>query len=197
MKQSAETKGLTKWMISGAAIGALTMYLADPGSGRRRRAMAKDKVYKMRSSIAKSGDQLDVAFRDLRNRTQGLGAQVKGLLSSRNKQDDDPVVTVRIREKLGRTVSHPRAVHVQVSNGFVRLTGSVPSQEKEVLIETVRHVRGVQHVEEHLEISEQPTPLAESHEQPLVSALERGWRPRTRALVATGASALSVYGLNR
>jgi uncharacterized membrane protein/gas vesicle protein len=197
MKQNAETKGFAKWMLSGAAIGALTMYLADPGSGRRRRAMAKDKMYKIRRSAAKSGDQLEVAFRDLRNRTQGLGAQAKSLLSSRNKQDDDPVVAARIREKLGRTVSHPRAIHVDVSNGFVRLTGSVPSQEKEVLLEAVRHVRGVQHVEEHLEISEQPSPLAESYEHPLTSALEHGWRPRTRAVIGTGASALSMYGLTR
>jgi uncharacterized membrane protein/gas vesicle protein len=197
MKQNAETKGFTKWMLSGAAIGALTMYLADPVSGRRRRAMAKDKMYKIRRSAAKSGDQLEVAFRDLRNRTQGLGAQAKSLLSSRNEQDDDPAVTARIREKLGRTVSHPRAIHVEVNNGFVRLTGSVPSQEKKVLLETVHHVRGVQHVEEHLEISEQPGALAESYEHPLASALVRRWRPRTRALVATGASALSMYGWTR
>jgi hypothetical protein len=125
MKQKAETAGFTKWMLSSAAVGALATYLTDPGHGRRRRALARDKIFKIRSGVAKSRNQVDVALRDLRNRTQGLGVQAKSLLGSSGKQDDDHVVTARVREKLGpyRAARQPHR-HKKGSRRFVvRLSG--------------------------------------------------------------------------
>jgi hypothetical protein len=56
-------------MITGAGLGAGLMYLSDPVMGKRRRAVARDKLVRARHEI---DDALDVTTRDITNRTRGL-----------------------------------------------------------------------------------------------------------------------------
>ncbi|SNS83420.1 YtxH-like protein [Noviherbaspirillum humi] len=66
------------WMIAGAAVGALTMFLADPDQGRRRRAMANDKLRSAANSVSSTS-------RDLGSRAQGLMASARSKVSGGGK----------------------------------------------------------------------------------------------------------------
>jgi hypothetical protein len=68
-----------KWVIGGAAVGALTMFLLDPDRGNRRRALAKDKMH---SAVRKTRKEIDAKSRDLANRAKGLGHEVTHIFSS-------------------------------------------------------------------------------------------------------------------
>lgn len=66
-----------KWMLGGAALGALAMFLLDPEKGNRRRALARDKMY---SAAVRTRKQVDAKSRDLANRAKGLRAQARHML---------------------------------------------------------------------------------------------------------------------
>ncbi|HET7623592.1 MAG TPA: BON domain-containing protein [Gemmatimonadaceae bacterium] len=58
----------------------------------------------------------------------------------------DEAVEARVRLVLARSVSHPRAITVDVSQGRVVLSGSVIAREVDGLLRRVRRVRGVRGV---------------------------------------------------
>lgn len=73
--------GRVNWLFSGLALGALTMFLLDPDKGRRRRALARDKIY---STGVRTRKRIDAKSRDLANRAKGLRAEARHMMS-----DDD------------------------------------------------------------------------------------------------------------
>src|SRR4051812_36431604 len=93
--------------LAGAAAG--TMYFFDPDLGRRRRSLVRDQVNHFVNSF---GHAIDVTSRDLENRLQGLMCELQHLFGSADTSDD--VVEARVRTKLGRYSSHPRAIEVAV-----------------------------------------------------------------------------------
>lgn len=66
------------WILGGVALGAITMFLLDPDKGRRRRALARDKVY---STAVRTGKRIDAKSRDLANRAKGLRAEASRMWS--------------------------------------------------------------------------------------------------------------------
>ena len=58
-------------MLAGLGVGAGLMYVLDPQSGRRRRALARDQAVHL---AHEARDTARVVGRDLRNRAQGLAA---------------------------------------------------------------------------------------------------------------------------
>jgi gas vesicle protein len=73
------------WMLGGVALGALTMFLLDPDRGRRRRALARDKMY---SAAVKTRKRVDAKSRDLANRAKGLRAEASHILSDRDEPEN-------------------------------------------------------------------------------------------------------------
>ena len=67
------------WMLRGAAL-ALAMFLLDPDKGRRRRALARDK---MRSTAVRARKRINAKSRDLSNRARGLQAEIDHNLFTR------------------------------------------------------------------------------------------------------------------
>jgi len=63
----------------GAGVGALAMFIFDPDNGRRRRALARDKVTHFGREAV---DAVESAARDLRNRAQGVAAEARGAVSN-------------------------------------------------------------------------------------------------------------------
>lgn len=61
-------------------VGAALMYFFDPVSGKRRRALLRDQLVHARHEI---GDYAEGSAKDLRNRTQGAVAEVKGMVERR------------------------------------------------------------------------------------------------------------------
>jgi hypothetical protein len=55
-------------MLTGTGLGCLAMYVFDPEAGRRRRALARDKLTLAKR---KAGEAAAAAGRDLKNRTLG------------------------------------------------------------------------------------------------------------------------------
>lgn len=135
-----------KSLLQGLGIGAGLMYLWDPQNGRRRRAELLDQVDHAKHSTE---DFVDKARRDLRNRIAGTTAEARARLIS--QRPDDHTLTERVRAKIGRYCSHPRAIEVQANDGHVLLRGQILLQEVEGLLKAVRWVRGVRGVEDQLE----------------------------------------------
>lgn len=195
-REPAGSRGLLRW-LSGAAIGAAAMYLADPERGRRRRALATDKV---RSVAHKTGDAINVASRDLGNRVQGIRAQAGHMFSRRGPEFDDEIMIARIRKEIGRVVSHPRAVKVTAQQGNIILHGAVLAREKEDLLSCVRAVAGVSSIEDRLDAPEDgagiPSLQGEGKQRSARAAVLRdSWPPGLRALATAGGGVLGVYGL--
>lgn len=129
-----------------AALAAAAMYLFDPDKGRRRRALAGDKL---RSFGADATDRLGTAARDVKFRAQGAKAKVLRPFR-REGVPDDLVLIERVRATLGRLVSHPHAIQVGARAGRVVLSGPVLASEADGLVRSVRSVWGVSEVEDHL-----------------------------------------------
>lgn len=198
MKQQLvhDTQRSGRW-LSAAVIGALAMYFSDPAQGRRRRALAQDK---MRSVMANTGQVLDRGWRDLSHRLQGVRALVAKLQDQ--GMPDDTLLEARVRARLGHAVSNPHALSVAVQHGQVRLQGPVLAREKPHLMDIVRATRGVRGVEDQLDAHEEAggNPALQAGNDgriPFARADQAHWTPALRSMAATGGSALALYGLSR
>lgn len=140
--------------------GAGLMYFLDPTAGRKRRKMFADQCARMQRDFSCF---LDKGLCDLTNRVDGAMAETRGLLST-DQRCDDRVLHDRVRSKLGRYVSHPRAIHIEACDGVVRLRGHVLSSEVTPLVSALRMLRGVKHLDNQLEV----------HTEPDIAALQGG-----------------------
>lgn len=61
----------------GAIVGTVLMYALDPVSGRRRRALAVDKMNKYKNKVHKYSSK---KTRDISNRAEGLLAEAQNML---------------------------------------------------------------------------------------------------------------------
>lgn len=185
-------KGLT--FGAGLGLGTGLMYLLDPDRGRRRRALLRDKgVWAAR----KTGDCLEVTARDLRNRTQGIVTDIQSRFSS--EPVDDGKLVERVRSKLGRVVSHPRAVEVSAQNGRITLSGPILVEEIPAVLACVNRVHGVKQVINHFEAHEH----ADNHPA-LQGGRERqggrfeffqeNWSPAARVIAGAAGASLAAYG---
>lgn len=181
-------------LVRGMAIGAGLMYLLDPDRGRRRRAMVRDQVV---SSWHDLDDAVDTASRDLKNRARGVIAETRSRI--RGEEVDDQVLTARIRSRIGRVVSHPHAVDVEVEGGCVTLRGPVLESEKSALVSTVKGMRGVEGVIDRLETHEDAgrVPGLQGSGRMVGSRnaiLQENWAPAIRLLMGVGGGLSMLYG---
>lgn len=73
----------------------------------------------------------------------------------------DAELRARIQERLGRLVSHPRALDVRVDKGVVRLSGDVLARERDGLLVQVREMDGVLKLVNAMTVHETPDSMAE------------------------------------
>jgi osmotically-inducible protein OsmY len=135
--------------IGGIGIGAGLMYMLDPDRGSRRRALARDRIL---SAAHRTPDAIAATARDLKNRARGVIAEAKILFTSEEVSDE--VIVERVRSKMGRVVSQPRALHVAADQGRVTLSGPILADEVDELLSCVSSVRGVAGVENQLKEQE-------------------------------------------
>jgi hypothetical protein len=185
--------------IRTAALGAAAMYLLDPDRGRRRRAIARDKV---RSLAYRAGDLVDAAKRDASHRLEALHATARRLRTIDDAPSDE-VLVERVRARLGRVVSHPHAVRVVAESGRVRLVGPILACEHLPLITAMRTVRGVREVDDDaLALHERPDGISalqggsrRAGSKPEI--LKDNWAPAVRVAAIGGGGALALYGSSR
>ena len=175
--------------VKGLGFGAGLMYLFDPDRGNQRRALLRDQIA---SSVRCAEDCVETAVRDLNNRLTGISHELQAMTS--REPPDDRKLAERIRSTMGRYVSHPHAIDVQVQEGCAVLSGPILADEVQHFVRAVKWVRGVQGVENRLEVHQSPdgvsalqggTPRQGSR----FELMQDNWSPGTR-LAATSLGAL-------
>jgi hypothetical protein len=148
--------------LGALATGALAMYYLDPQMGAQRRALLAD--------LVTSG---------LRGEPAG-GARLQSRLARRSYHravrvdpQADAELRARIQERLGRLVSHPRALDVRVDNGVVRLSGDVLARERDGLLLQVREMAGVQKLVNAMTAHETPDGIADREAREEAEAASR------------------------
>jgi hypothetical protein len=179
--------------LVGAALGAGLVYLLDPQSGRRRRALFRDKVIRA-SHLTR--DALDATTRDALNRSRGVLAASRARWQSEDVADE--VLVERVRAKIGRVCSHPHAIDVRVAHGNITLRGPILANEAHAVLSTTQGVRGVKAVMNQMDLHETADGVpalqgAGSVAGSSLDLLQPTRAPATRALVA--AASLAATGL--
>ena len=169
--------------LTGAAMGAGAMYFFDSEQGNRRRAAVRDQA---RRTLEEAELVMGKVSRDLSNRTRGLLAEARGI--TRNEPLTDDVLVERIRSRMGRLVAQPRMIEVLSSGGRVILRGSATAPDAQHLLHTIKTMRGVEAVENELEVHPGPEYKPPPREN---------WPPATRFLAGSAGSALTLYGMRR
>jgi uncharacterized membrane protein len=187
----------TKTLIGGIGLGAGLMYILDPVRGKRRRALARDKMKSLVTHMERSAEK---ASRDIAHRAQGLASEARHVL--RHEPVPDDVLEARVRSRLGRLVSHPGAIDATVWDGVVTLTGPVLASEARSLISGVSAVEGVTRVEDRLQRHEQadvPALQGGPSRRPRhrFELLQENWSPAARCLVGTAGAAVAWFGISR
>lgn len=118
--------------LGALAAGALAMYYLDPQMGAPRRATL---VALVRNGLRQPPAGRPVAGRVVRRAYH---------LPVKSDPQADAELRDRIRARLGRLVSHPRAIDVEVEHGVVRLSGHVLAKERDGLLLQVQEIPGVQ-----------------------------------------------------
>ena len=133
--------------LGAAAAGALAMYYLDPQLGAARRAVLADLV---RGGLP--GEP--------RPQGRGLAARRAWLHNTQSDPRSDAELRDRIQHRLGRMVSHPGALRVDVDNGIVRLSGRVLAKEREGLLAQVQQMAGVQQLVNAMTAHDLPQEIA-------------------------------------
>lgn len=185
-------------MVS-VGLGAAVMYLLDPAAGRRRRALLRDQAAGARKDIR---DAARKTRRDLVNRSRGILAELRSGLS--NEQVSDDALAQRVRSQIGRIVAHPGSIDVTAHDGGVCLSGPVLTEEVDRLLDRVSSIRGVNNIENCLEVYEQAEHIPGLQGKPArrgggsrLDIMQSNWSPSTRLLMGTTGGAAAIYGLGR
>lgn len=184
-------------LITSLGLGAGMMYLLDPERGNRRRKLLSDQV---NSLLSQSDNAVSKTSRDLSNRVQGLMAEIKSMVT--NEQVTDDVLVGRVRSRMGRFVSHPKAIDVTANQGRVTLSGPILANEVDGLLSCVSSVRGVSGVENQLEVHERPdnVPALQGGTEKSgarTEFMQGNWSPTARLLAGASGGSLVLRGLTR
>ena len=137
-------------LVCAASAGAAAMYFLDPDRGKRRRALVRDKA---KHTFKVANDTVNKTGRDFRNHVTGTFCRVQSLF--RERVSTDAVLQARVRSKMGRVISHPKAVKVEATDGVVSLSGPVMAWEEHPLLEAITGIDGVKGIENLLEVQVQ------------------------------------------
>jgi len=186
--------------LAGAGLGAGLMYMFDPQRGRRRRAMVRDRIV---SALHDLDDAMGVLSRDIGNRARGVWAVARSMPTRMiGDSAPDDVLIARVRAKLGRCVSHPRAIEVDASEGRVSLRGPILAHELDRLLRVVARVPGVRRVDDDLDVyeSSEAVPLLQGGRPrggERFALTRTNWSPTARLLVGSAGGVLALAGAER
>lgn len=139
--------------LGGFVAGVLAMYYLDTQSGGRRRALVRDRVV---STGHHAAGLAQTQARRALDRAKGMLATRSLHRVNRRVPESDQQLHDRIRARLGRVISHPKAVAVLVDQGCVRLSGHVLRHEVEPLLAEIRVMPGVQEVRNEAQVHDSP-----------------------------------------
>jgi uncharacterized membrane protein len=195
-----DTEGVTMlrklfWTSGAALMGAGLMALFDPNRGRTRRATLRNRATGAAGAV---GSAAGKTWRDLRHRAEGAAARGRSVFA--RAAGADGVLVARVRSRIGRLTSHPRAIGVEAEDGRVVLSGPVLASEAETLVAGARSVPGVESVEDRLERFERAdgVPALQGPARRVSRRLLRqNWSPTARLVGGAAGAALAVAGARR
>ena len=135
------------WIAVGVALGAIAEALFDPRQGAGRRARLRDEA---RGRARRVAHDVRGAALDISSRTRGAMHELRARRNERGDVPDD-ILAERVRAQIGRPVSTPGALEIDVHDGRVEIRGTILSREADPLLRTVRRVRGVRDIVDRLE----------------------------------------------
>lgn len=178
---------------AGMGLGSALAFWLDPIRGHRRRTLVRDKGT---HALHRFEEAAEVVSKDLGNRTRGLYAKTRYRLR-REGTPEDNVLVARIRAKMGRFVSHPRAVQVDAHDGVVTLRGPIFESEIRRLMAHIRTVKGVRRIENFLEGHRSDDGISSLQGERHVAhppLLRKNWSPTARFFTGTAGVALASVG---
>jgi hypothetical protein len=139
----------------GVALGAILAFFLDPGAGRRRRHVARDRV----RSRARRGERRALA-RARRSESHAVGI-VQRTFNARHFRRLEPVDDVtlahKVESELYRHAGVPKGqIVVNAEDGVVFLRGVLEQEDIERVEAAVRRIAGVQEVESLLHLPGTP-----------------------------------------
>lgn len=181
--------------VAVALASALATYYFDPRSGRRRRALLRDRATR---TMHETRDLLDTAVADARNRARGLYSLTSARLHP--EQTDSQRLAERVRSKLGRVCSHPRAIRVAINEGNVTLRGDILGHELASVLRAVRHIPGVRNVVQELQVHERAgrMPFLQGNTgrgESRSGRAQQNWAPAPRVLAGSAGAAMVASGV--
>jgi osmotically-inducible protein OsmY len=141
-----------------AALGAAVAYLFDPQSGRRRRAVLRDRGAAL---ARKSFRRLGRAQRHAQAEAYGLSQKAHHLREEAKPRPDDATLAQKVETEIFRDPEVPKGqINVNAENGTVVLRGEVNTPDLiRDLEERTRKVQGVEEVENLLHLPGTPAPM--------------------------------------
>jgi hydrogenase maturation factor HypE len=140
------------------AAGALAMYYLDSTTGRRRRALARDKIV---GASHEAADFVEGTGKHMLGRAKGVVATGNLDRVSSSQPQSDAQLRERVSGRMGHLVSHPRAIEVSVDQGVVRLSGQVIAKELDGLLSQLTDMPGVRKVHNALAVLTDPSGFGE------------------------------------
>lgn len=179
--------------MGAATVAGLLVYFLDPDTGRRRRALVKDRAVKL---VKEADRAIGKASRDLSNRARGTVAEARSLLPLRVVSDE--VLVEQVRARMGRVASFPHFVEVSSRDGVITLRGAVLESELEDLLSTISAIRHVSSVRNDLRAYKRPQDIPGIQQ----AATRRktavpGWTPAARLAMGVTGGALALFGGGR
>jgi osmotically-inducible protein OsmY len=138
-------------------LGALIAYFFDPQSGKRRRALARDRIPAL---LRRGSRQLEQAGRSVTAEATAVTKKVKHRKEAEKPQPDDVTLARKVETEIFRGEDVPKGqINVNAENGIVVLRGEVEEPELiRDLEERTRKVQGVREVENLLHVPGSPAP---------------------------------------
>ncbi|MBA2568281.1 MAG: BON domain-containing protein [Actinobacteria bacterium] len=140
-----------------ASLGAALTYFFDPQNGRRRRALAMDRIPAFLRGKARHAERLG---RTAQSQAYGATQKLKHRQEEDKPQPDDVTLARKVETEIFRDAEVPKGqINVNAENGVVVLRGEVEQPELiRDLEKKTRNVQGVREVENLLHAPGTPAP---------------------------------------
>ena len=127
-------------------LGALITYFFDPENGRRRRALARDRIPAL---FRRGSERLERTGRGVAAEAYGVKQKVKHVKEQEKPQPDDVTLARKVETEIFRDAEVPKGqINVNAENGVVVLRGEVEGAELiKDLEKRTKKVQGVKEVE--------------------------------------------------
>jgi osmotically-inducible protein OsmY len=138
-------------------LGALVAYFFDPENGRRRRALARERIPAL---LRRSTEHVERAGKGVSVEAQGAAKKIKHRKEAEKPQPDDVTLARKVETEIFRDADVPKGqINVNAENGTVVLRGEVEKPELiKDLEKRTRKVQGVREVENLLHVPEAKAP---------------------------------------